>query len=326
MLVPKNNLQRTLILCLLFTASFATINGREKVALVLSGGGAKGAAEIGVLKYIEESQVPIDYIVGTSIGAVIGGLYAVGYNATQLDSLFRSQDWLSLLTSREISNKAVYSHDSTGTQILGFPVARKKTGKTGWGLMHGDSILSKLYTLTNRCDSFDFSNLKIPFKCVAVDANTFQEIVLERGILPLCMRASMSIPFLYKPVKMDSTLLADGGLINNLPVDVAREMGADIVIAVDLTQKQRAERKSEMKLGKNPMLNLIQWSIGRPDLKKYNRNIKDADIYIRPNLKGYHARDFDIVNIMRMIRQGEYAGRKAMPELKKLRKKLADVQ
>ena len=314
---------KKLIIVFLLASSACLAAHRPKVGLVLGGGGAKGAAEIGVLKYIEKSQIPIDFIVGTSIGSIVGGLYAVGYNAEQIDSRFRNQEWLSLLTSRDIKSKSIYKHDSTGTRILGFPAGHRKNKKKGFGMMYGDSLTTKFDALTKRHDSIDFNKLPIPFRCIAVDINSFKEVVLDKGYLPLAMRASMSIPFIYKPVAIDTMLLADGGLLNNLPVDVARKMGADIVIAIDLTQKQRKEKNRDIKVSPHPLNTLIRWSITRPDLKKYNQNIKDADIYIHPDLKGYNALEFKRTDIIQMILLGEAAGKKAMPELKKLKKKLA---
>lgn len=321
-------MKKTVLLLLLLMATIAIEAGtRPKVALVLGGGGAKGAAEIGVLKYIEKSQIPIDYIVGTSIGSIIGGLYSTGYRSAQLDSLFRSQDWLSLLTGRDISeSRTIFSHDSTGTHVLGFPVGRRKNKKRKWGMMYGDSITSKFKTLTKIHDSIDFNDLQTPFKCIAVDMTTFKEVVLDKGDLPLCMRASMSIPFLYKPVEIDSMQLVDGGLLNNLPVDVARKMGADYVIAIDLTQNQHEEKETDFHYTDSNIGKIISWSLSRPDLKKYHQNVKDADIYIHPDLKGCKPSDFKPKKIEYMIKQGEYAGRKAMADLKKLKTKIQKKQ
>jgi len=180
--------------------------------------------------------------------------------------------------------------------------------------------------LTKIHDSIDFNDLQTPFKCIAVDMTTFKEVVLDKGDLPLCMRASMSIPFLYKPVEIDSMQLVDGGLLNNLPVDVARKMGADYVIAIDLTQNQHEEKETDFHYTDSNIGKLISWSLSRPDLKKYHQNVKDADIYIHPDLKGCKPSDFKPKKIEYMIKQGEYAGRKAMADLKKLKTKIQKKQ
>ncbi|MCR5043369.1 MAG: patatin-like phospholipase family protein [Bacteroidaceae bacterium] len=247
---------------------------RPKVALVLGGGGAKGASAVGVLKYVEKSGVPIDMVVGTSIGSIVGGLYAMGQTSEQLDSLFRTRAWADLFT----------------------------------GSLMGDSIVRTLRDLTGREMVFD--SLKIPFRCVAVDLNGIREVVLKEGNLAQAMRASMAIPVVFKPVKMGNMRLVDGGVLNNLPVDVAREMGADYVIAVDLTVNKHENDTSSL-------LSLL-----RPDLKKYQRNCQDADIYINPKLKGYGAEDFMPAKIAEMIALGEKAGKASLKQLKKLKKRL----
>lgn len=248
---------------------------RPKVALVLGGGGAKGAATVGVLKYVEASGVPIDMVVGTSIGSIVGGLYAMGYRNEQLDSLFRNQAWLDLFT----------------------------------GSIMGDSIVHTLRDLTA---NITFDKLDLPFRCVAVDVKKLREVVLSEGDLAQAMRASMAIPLVFKPVKMDGMMLVDGGVLNNLPVDVAKDMGADIVIAVDLTvNKHKGDEPSGI------------WSLLRPDLVKYQQNCAAADIYISPHLKGYGAQDFSPERIAEMIALGEKAGKAELKNLKKLKKRLA---
>lgn len=319
------------------TRSFARSRGANvpvpKVGLVLGGGGAKGAAEVGVLKYIEEAGIKIDYIAGTSIGSIIGALYSVGYRSDDLDSLFHSQEWVSLLADRDVEHASnIFSkHDST-VYVFGFPIIKPKiktpNHKRSLGLSRGDSLVSLFTRMTKQRDNINFGKLPIPFRCVAVNMNNFQEVVLSRGNLPSSMRASMAIPGVFKPVEMDSMLLVDGGLLNNLPVDVVKEMGADIVIAIDLTQNKHEGRK-ENEDGKDGFLShiskLISWVIERPDLGKYNKNVSMADVYINPKLKGCSAADFTQKKIEYMIQQGEKAGREALPELKKI-KRLQQMQ
>lgn len=272
-----------LIFCLtIFLTSFA--QDRPKVGLVLGGGGAKGAAEIGVLKYIEEAGVHIDYIVGTSIGSIIGGLYSVGYRSQQLDSLFVNTDW-----------ENIFSESIAGTQQI-------------------SNVFSDLLNLP---DYVDFDSLPIPYRCVATDIINTEEVILQRGNLARAMRASMSIPGAFKPVKWEGKLLVDGGMLNNLPVDIAKKMGADIIIAIDLAQRKHENRdfslKEEYGIG-----GVLNWLISRPDWKKHNENRQLADIYINPNLKDYDAASFSRDDIRQMILIGEEAGKKALKELRKL--------
>lgn len=247
---------------------------RPKVALVLGGGGAKGASTVGVLKYVEQSEVPIDMIVGTSIGSIVGGLYSLGYRSEQLDSLFRNQSWLKLFE----------------------------------GSLMGDSIVRTLRDMTGGVVA-DFDSLPIPFRCVAVDVKKVREVVLSEGDLAQAMRASMAIPVVFKPVTIGDMQLVDGGVLNNLPVDVARNMGADYVIAVDLTVNKNTDLSGLM-------------SLLRVDLKKYRKNSADVDVYINPKLKGYGAQDFTPAKIAKMITLGEKAGKSALKKLKKLNKKV----
>ena len=272
-----------LIFCLtIFLTSFA--QDHPKVGLVLGGGGAKGAAEIGVLKYIEEAGIHIDYIVGTSIGSIIGGLYSVGYRSQQLDSLFVNTDW-----------ENIFSESIAGTQQI-------------------SNVFSDLLNLP---DSVDFDSLPIPYRCVATDIINTEEVILQRGNLARAMRASMSIPGAFKPVKWEGKLLVDGGMLNNLPVDIAKKMGADIIIAIDLAQRKHENRdfslKEEYGVG-----GVLDWLISRPDWKKHNENRQLADIYINPNLKDYDAASFSRDDIRQMILIGEEAGKKALKELRKL--------
>lgn len=252
---------------------------RLKVGLVLGGGGAKGAAEIGALKVIEEVGIPIDFIAGTSIGSIVGGLYAMGTSSHQLDSLFVNQDWVGLFTNN--------------VRDFLFRVTRQK----------------------------HFDELEIPFRCVAADINNNEEVVMSQGLVCDAMRASMSIPGVFKPVIQDGRMLMDGGLLNNLPVDVVKAMGADVVIAIDLQQKQHKDREFSLKslLGIDGPLN---WLVERPDWKKYNANRRAADVYIHPMLDGYGASDFNKTDIRQMITLGYEAAMNARDELVDLKRRI----
>lgn len=317
------------VLLVLLVANTAVAQRRQdkrpRVGLVLGGGGAKGAAEVGALKVIEQSGVTIDYIAGTSIGAIIGGLYACGYRSAQLDSLFRSQNWNHLLADRngDFDKRPLAKHGGT-TFLFGYPVGKKhdKDGGGRRGIMRGDSIVALLTEMTRRPDSISFDRLPIPFRCVAVDMNSLSEHVFASGVLAKAMRASMSIPVAFKTVEKDSMELVDGGLLNNLPVDVVKAMGADIVIAIDLTQNHRPPTGKVFKRKKHPLAQLIEWAKKRPDLVKYHQNLKLADIYINPDLEGFDAASFDNEKIGEMIRRGETAAGMKRGELDALATRL----
>lgn len=293
---------------------------RPKVALVLGGGGAKGAALVGVLKYVEQAGLPIDMIVGTSIGSIVGGLYSVGYRSAQMDTLFRSQQWHDLLTDRNEAQSRHFLSRKNGVQyLMGIPIGRQDTLRySRRGLMMGDSIVAFLDSLIGVGDSLSFDSLPIPFRCVAVDAKTMTEVVADGGNLPMAMRASMAIPVAFKPVQVDSMVLVDGGVLNNLPVDVAKRMGADFVVAIDLTQNKHPDWNAKTVPELFEGQKWVSWLFRRPDRLKYNANVKAADIYINPKLDKCSATSFNKVDYM--IGQGEKAGKAALPKLKRLRK------
>lgn len=323
-------------------------NERPKIGLVLGGGGAKGAATVGVLKYIEKSGIPIDYIAGTSIGSIVGGLYACGYRSEQLDSMFRTQEWMSLLTDRNMnfSGKPLIKRGGV-TYLFGFPITRKGSPliDKSVGMIRGDKILALLDSMTTAklsyrgckqpadslptCDSISFDSLPIPFRCVATDYINRRKVVLKSGNLARSMRASMAIPGAFKAIDIDGVELLDGGLVDNLPVDVVLDMGADIVIAVDLTVNKhedskawkRERRGKKYEDAESYLGQLLRWVTQRPDLNQYQENLQHIDVYINPNLKGFSAASFSEKKVAEMIKIGEEAGAKAMKELKKVKKK-----
>ena len=284
---------------------------RPKVGLVLGGGGAKGAAAIGILKELEREKIPIDYIAGTSIGAIIGGLYAQGYRADDLEKLFRSQNWLALLADRDTTLVGkVYKEEDGVIYVFGFPVRRKAEAdnNTGFWMLHGDHVYNFLDSLVSR-SPVQRGTVKqaIPFSCVAFDIRRQQEIVLDTGSLARNMRASMAIPGAFKPVQIDTLMLVDGGMGNNLPVDVVRKMGADIVIAVDLQQRKRDDYRSPFGFLKG-LGGILDWLAERPDIKKYNVNRTKADLYINPDLGSYGVTDFNAKAIKDILKIGEDTG------------------
>ena len=277
------------LLLLVFSVSASGQRSRSpRIGLVLGGGGAKGAAHVGVLHVLEEMKVPVHCIVGTSIGAIVGGMYASGMRADELDSLFTHQDWLSLFAREMVQGGTI-------------------------------EALFKELLPENMPQSFD--DLSIPFRCVAVDRVSMKQVVFDHGDMAQAMRASMAIPTVLRSVKLDSMKLIDGGVLNNLPVDVAREMGADIIIAVDLQQHQHDD-KEEID---NPFLNVItkipvvDWLLHRPDWKNYNANRKNADLIINPDLDGYKVSSFEQEKIIKMIDIGKKTAKRKKKDLKKIK-------
>lgn len=322
-----------IVIALLFTISLPAQNKRRakgvvqpKVGLALGGGGAKGAACIGALKYIEKAGLKIDYIVGTSAGAIIGGLYSVGYTADQIDSLYRSQDWLNLLADRDsISNKQpiYFNREEKSAYFFGLPIfSRDKKFERGGGILRGDSLVARLSDLLGVADSIDFNKLPIPFRSVAVDLNKFEEHVFSSGNLAIAIRASMSVPIAFRSVRIDGMKLVDGGLLNNLPVDIVKEMGADYVIAVDLSDPKRATQSGVDEMKSSGIPALVAWQVARPDLKKLHENSKLADVLIHPDVRGYSGTSFKPEDATELISRGEIAGKAALPKLLELKARI----
>ena len=294
-----------------------------KIGLVLGGGGAKGAAEVGVLKVLEKYGIKPDYIVGTSIGSIVGGLYAAGYSAAELETMFQTQEWLTLLTDRKASlaNEPYTTVDDV-TYVFGFPIRDRRS--KGWGVMKGGQIEHLLDSMASAKGCASFDSLKIPFCCVAADIRSGSEVILREGKLAQAMRASMAIPGVFKPVDRGGCKLVDGGMLNNLPVDVCREMGADIVIAVDLQQNDQKPHKQTDLSALSALADLIgvggilNWILNRPDIEKYIANKQQADILIHPYLPDYDVTSFGNKIAARMIQSGADATRQLLPQIRAL--------
>lgn len=291
---------------------------RKKIGLVLGGGGAKGGAEVGALKALEAAGIHVDYIAGTSIGAVVGCLYAAGYTADELDAMFCQQEWLSLLTDRreDLGGEPLKTINGV-TYIFGFPVI--DLSNSSFGVLGGTRVEHVLDSMLAAKNAVEFQQMKIPFRCVAAEMLTASEVVISQGTVSQAVKASMAIPGLFKPVNIDGRNLIDGGMMNNLPVDVVRDMGADYVIAIDL-QQSRQETKEDNEVdsflsaigdlvGLGDVLN---WVVSRPDIRKRNENRQMADVYINPPLPDYEASSFGNKNMRRMIDIGEQATREAL--------------
>ncbi|MAZ71820.1 MAG: patatin [Flavobacteriaceae bacterium] len=282
-----------------------------KVGLVLSGGGAKGLAHIGVLKKIEEAGVRIDYIGGTSMGAIIGGLYAAGYSAHQLDSIFNVVDFDRLIQDDiPRSAKTFYEKNETDRYAVTLPFEGFQL-RLPSGISKGQNVYNLFSKLTNHVsDVDDFSKLPIPFLCVATHIENGKAIVLERGYLPRAISASGALPSLFSPVYIDDMLLVDGGVVNNYPVDEIRKKGADIIIGVDVQDSLRDRTNLQSGLEVLTQINNFR-TIQDMKLKR-----EKTDIYLNPNIK-----DFTVVAFNqgeKIIESGYDEASAKMPELEAL--------
>lgn len=291
-----------------------------KVALVLSGGGARGFAHIGAIKVIEELGIPIDYVVGTSMGSIVGGLYASGYSSHEIEKIIREVDWEDIFSDTPPRNLWSYQKKRTSAKyILGVGFDWKGGFVVPRGLTGGQKISNLMAFLTMRVsDISQFDRLPIPYRAVAADIVTGEEVVLDHGSLADTMRASMSVPGLFTPITIDGHLLVDGGVINNLPVDVAKRMGADIVIAVDIS----TPLKSQEELG-NPIAILNQM-VGLQMVKATEKQRKLADIVIIPDLKNYSSSSFG--NAVEISTLGEEAARARFDDLRQLAEKISQTR
>ena len=316
----KKQIFSTLVLsmCLLLPFSLYSQEQRKKVGVVLSGGGAKGMAHIKALKVIEEAGIPIDYIAGTSMGAIVGGLYAIGYTPEQLDSMVRKQDWTFLLSDR-IKRSAMSLTDRERSEKYTVSIPFTKTPKdaaTG-GIMKGQNLANLFSDLTvGYHDSIDFNKLPIPFACVAANVVNGEQIVFHDGILSTAMRASMAIPGVFTPVRQDSMVLVDGGIVNNYPADVVKAMGADIIIGVDV---QNALKKAD-KLNSVP--DILGQIVDITCQSNHEKNVDLTDTYIRVNVDGYSSASFTPAAIDTLMRRGEEAAKDQWSSLLALKKKI----
>ena len=262
---------------------FGQTKDRPKVGLVLSGGGAKGLAHIGVLKVLEEQGVQIDYITGTSMGAIIGGLYASGYTASELDSVFSKIDSNALISDYipRIS-KSFYEKKNDEIYALTLPFQHFKIGlpqALSRG-MYNYNLMNKLLAHVRHVR--DFKDLNIPFLCIATDIETGEAVLLDNGYLPQVILASGAFPSLFAPVYIDDKYLIDGGIVNNYPIRELKEMGADIVIGVDV---QDGLKKMENIDGvADILLQISNYST----INQMKSKFDETDIYIKPDIVGYN--------------------------------------
>ena len=291
------------IFFLLISVVFVGQNKQPKVGLVLSGGGAKGFAHIGVLKEIDKAGIQIDYIGGTSMGAIIGGLYAAGFSAIQIETIVKETDFGSLL--RDIlprSSSPFFEKEYFEKTMFTLPVKKGKVGLPR-AISKGQNVLNFLFELLGYTEGVeDFSKLPIPFFCIATDVENGGEVLLEKGSLPLALRASGSFPTLLNPVILNGKLLVDGGIANNFPVSIMKSKGMDIIIGVDVEGELYEKEKLTSAIA---ILNQIV------SYQMYGKSTKEKeklDVYIHPNISKYTVVDFDKKD--EILKKGEVVAKK----------------
>ena len=288
---------------------------RKKVGVVLGGGGAKGAAHIGVLKYLEEIGIPVDYVAGTSMGSIIGGFYAMGYSPEELTQLIASMDWSqyignkidrqmmseevrrrnsTLLLNVPFSHESLIDHNPNSTFISQLPSA----------FVNNNSLVNLFNDLcVGYQEEMDFNDMPIPFACVATDLITGKEVVLRHGSVPTALRASMAIPGVFSPVTIGDKVLVDGGLVNNFPADVLRcdsmNMNADIIIGIEVTSTKDFTAYDLQSLPQ-VFARLLVTSTSA----KREENRKMCDVHIIPDISGFGMLSFSPEAIDTLVNRG----------------------
>ncbi|MBR5688798.1 MAG: patatin-like phospholipase family protein, partial [Prevotella sp.] len=287
----------------------------------LGGGGAKAAAEIGALAYLDEKNCHIDYIAGTSMGAVVGGLYAAGYSGKEIEDLWLNRGWLTLFDQEAIGT----GHGRSFSDKYG------DAERTIFGLVDGDEFEERLRLALEKKGVTTFEDLKekgVEYRCTAtkiINDVSIEKKVLSKGDLAKAIRASMSYPAPlvgFKPVEIDGDKLVDGGMLDNLPVDVVKDMGADITIAFDLEMRQKRKPNPLVVEGIGILIDhtlvsdvikftktewLTDWILSKPDVTSHNINWEEADVKIRPNLVNYNILSFKKESVRQMIGIGRQA-------------------
>lgn len=318
----KQRLSFLVTLLILFSSSLPLhaqdTKPRKKVAVVLSGGGAKGVAHIGALKVIRDAGIPIDYLVGTSMGSIVAGLSSIGYSPEQLDSMVKTQNWPFLLSDKiKRSEQNMSEKKDASTYVLSLPLSRQ-TGKikTG-GMIQGINLNNLFQELTiGYHDSIDFNKLPIPFACVSENIVNGTKHVFHDGVLSTSMRSSMAIPGVFTPMRIGDMVLVDGGMIDNYPVDVALNMGADIIIGVDV----QSNLKTANELKSTP--EILMQIIGLTGQEIYEKNIKKTNVYIKVDVEGYSTYSFVTEDLDSLMHRGQIAAQSKWGELVKLKKEL----
>jgi NTE family protein len=306
---------RLLLICLLLVC--ATTSAQEEssgVGLVLGGGGARGAAHIGVLKVLEREHIPVSHIAGTSMGSIVGAFYAAGYSPDEIETIITSVNWRDMFSDDPPrDNQPMRRKDADLRYLLNFKLGIRR-GKIIFprGVLQGQKLLMLLRRLSLPVWHIeDFDKLPIPFRCIGTDIGSGEMVVFDHGDLAMAVRASMSVPAAFAPIRVDGRLMVDGGIVNNVPVDVVQRMGAVRVIAVNVGEPLSDEDDLNSPLSiSNQMINVLM----KDRTDGILRDMNPDDVLISPELGDFSSADFD--RSAEAIAQGEKA---AMAMIDRLR-------
>lgn len=323
----------TILFLSLTTAAYSQdsthVTTRPKVGLVLSGGGAKGAAHIGVLKYMEEAGIPIDYIAGTSMGAIVGGMYALGYTSDEILDIINKVDWDRLISNnvdRQSISFTLKEESSAQSLTIPFSVqtdteelqSRSFKNSLPTGIVSGDNLINLFNSLSvGYSDPIDYNDLPIPFLCIATNVMNGEAHIMTEGIFSKSLRASMAIPVLFDPVKIDDALYTDGGLVCNFPAEQCRAMGADYIIGVSMSSGLEDDPKNLSSI----LSQVQQLKVILTD-KDFDNYHKQCDIFISPDLKGVGMLSFDTESVARITKSGYEAAKSQENRFNELKESL----
>jgi len=303
---------------ILFGLETNTSKNLPKVTLVLSGGGARGFAQIGIIKALEKHNIDFDMIVGTSMGSIIGGLYSSGYQIDDIDSLLTLTNWESLLSSSDASRNELFLDNKVTEDRAIFSIRFDGTTPViPTSISSGQRVLNFLNTLTFNAPlkvKNNFSELKNDFYAISTNLVNGNLVLLHSGSLSKSIRASSSVSFFLAPVKFDSLLLADGGLVANVPINIAKDLGADYVLAVNTTSSLKNEKDLESPFG------IADQVISIPISIITNNNLKNGDYIIAPNLHGKRNNDFS--NLQKLV---DYGYNAALPNIESISSQINNV-
>ncbi|MCU8045247.1 MULTISPECIES: patatin-like phospholipase family protein [unclassified Shewanella] len=283
----------SIILCLCVTPSLAA--ERLKIGVVLSGGGAKGAAHVGVLKILEEHNIPVDYIAGTSIGAYVAGMYSLGYSASEVEAIMMGVNWDSGYSDTIPRNILSYRDKQLRDRYniplnIGYNEGQVRAPS---GLLRGQTMSQLLRQSTDLVQQFGhFDDLAIPYRAVATDLETSLPVVISHGSMVKAMQASATVPGALQPAQIEGKLLVDGGIANNMPVDVVKAMGADIIIAVDIGSPLVKKDKLDSTIA---VLDQLSNFLTNASTEKQKQLLTDKDVLIRPAIDALSTTDFTIM-------------------------------
>ncbi|MGL5395317.1 MAG: patatin-like phospholipase family protein, partial [Shewanella sp.] len=304
----------SLFLCVLLAPLYAA--ERPKIGVVLSGGGAKGAAHVGVLKVLEEHHIPVDYIAGTSIGAYVAGMYALGYSASEVEAIMMGIDWGSGYSDTIPRNVLSYRDKQLRDRYniplnIGYTEGEVKAPS---GVLRGQTMSQLLRQSTDLIQQFgDFNALAIPYRAVATDLETSLPVVINHGSIVKAMQASATVPGALQPTQIDGKLLVDGGIANNMPVDVVKAMGADIIIAVDIGSPLVKKDKLDSTIA---VLDQLSNFLTNASTEKQKQLLTEKDVLIRPAIGALSTTDFTIMPLALTL--GKEAATNQLVKLQKL--------